>query len=68
MKLFRMMNYNIRNQYGDTGLHCWDNRKAHLAAQIAARNPDIFCVQEAYAEQMDYLSRWLARVTVVKTG
>ena len=52
MEQFRMMNYNIRNQYGDSGIHAWDNRKAHLAAQIAARNPDIFCVQEAFAEQM----------------
>lgn len=68
MKLFRMMNYNIRNQYGDTGLHCWDNRKAHLAAQIAARNPDIFCVQEAYAEQMDYLSEHLPEYAYYGVG
>lgn len=56
MDRFQLMTYNIRNMRDDKGLHAWDNRKAHVAALIAARSPDVFCVQEAFWPQMEYLS------------
>lgn len=56
MDRFQLMTYNIRNMRDDRGLHAWDNRKAHVAALIAARAPDVFCVQEAFQPQMQYLS------------
>ncbi len=55
MKNMKIMTYNIRNAYGDLGENAWDNRKESLAGLIAGRDPDIFCVQEAFDSQVRYL-------------
>jgi endonuclease/exonuclease/phosphatase family metal-dependent hydrolase len=55
MKTLKVMTYNIRNAYGDTGENAWDNRKESLAGLISGREPDIFCVQEAYDSQISFL-------------
>lgn len=55
MKQMTLMTYNIRNMNGDQGVHGWENRKAHVAALIAGRAPDVLCVQEAFWPQMEYL-------------
>jgi len=55
MKTLTVMTYNIRNAYGDRGENAWENRKESLSGLISGRAPDIFCVQEAYENQIAYL-------------
>lgn len=55
MDTLRFMTYNIRNMNDDTGEHCWANRKPLLAGLLQLRDPDIYCVQEAFHPQMEFL-------------
>ncbi len=51
----RIMSFNIRYAGGDRGVNSWGNRKDHVARIIAHHEPDILGVQEALADQADWL-------------
>lgn len=50
-----LITYNIRLNTPADGTHAWPHRKADVAALFRFHRADIFCVQEALPEQMDYL-------------
>ena len=52
----RVISYNIRLMKGQDGENSWEYRKPATAAMIKEVNPDIFGVQEAYAEQVQYIN------------
>ncbi len=52
---FKLMTYNVRYQGAeDTGVRTWANRRASLFSLIESNNPDIFGVQEAQKNAIDY--------------
>lgn len=51
-----VMSYNIRNSKAADGDNAWDERKAATPAMLDAVNPDIFGVQEAYPNQVSYIT------------
>ncbi len=52
---FKLMTYNVRFQTAaDTGNFTWANRRASVFGIIEANNPDIFGVQEAKNDGIDY--------------
>lgn len=51
----RIMSFNIRYAGGDRGVNSWANRKDNVARIIAHHEPDILGVQEALADQADWL-------------
>lgn len=52
---FRVMSYNIRVDV-PTDTPTWDERRPHMAAQIAFLDPDILGVQEAHSAMVGYLA------------
>ncbi|MCQ2153762.1 MAG: endonuclease, partial [Bacteroidales bacterium] len=50
-----VMSYNVRNSRMEDGDNAWDIRKPATAAMLDKINPDIFGVQEAYPEQVEYI-------------
>lgn len=51
----RLMTCNIRTSTGNDGEDHWERRKAFCASVILEREPDLFGVQEAQADQLGYL-------------
>jgi len=50
-----LITYNIRMNTESDGEHAWPHRKDHVAALLRFHRADIFGVQEALPEQMDFL-------------
>lgn len=48
----RVLTYNIRYDNPDDGVNAWANRRDHLAALIAHRQPEMFGLQEALPGQV----------------
>ena len=55
---FRVMSYNIRVDV-PTDNPTWEERRPHMAAQIAFLDPDILGVQEAHSAMVGYLAERL---------
>lgn len=53
----KLMTYNIRLNTESDSINKWDNRKEFLSSQIAFYEPDIFGLQEAKPEQVEYLEK-----------
>ncbi|SHG57702.1 Metal-dependent hydrolase, endonuclease/exonuclease/phosphatase family [Salegentibacter echinorum] len=53
------MTYNIRYQNENDGENSWSKRKSHLANQLKYHQPDIFGVQEALVNQLNYIGQAL---------
>jgi len=51
----KVISYNIRNSRAKDGDNDWDKRKPASPAMINEQKPDIFGLQEAYQNQIDYL-------------
>jgi len=51
-----LITYNIRLNTQADGEHAWPNRKEDVAALFRFHRADIFCVQEALPEQVDFLA------------
>lgn len=64
----KVMTYNIRLNLASDGENAWPERKDYLASQIQFYAPDIFGVQEALPEQMDFLNKKLSDFTSVGDG
>lgn len=54
-----LMTYNIKYANENDGENSWSQRKDWLASQIAFHEPDIFGVQEALLEQLQFLKKEL---------
>lgn len=54
-KTLKVISYNIRNSRAHDGDNDWDKRKPATDAMIAEQQPDIFGLQEAYQNQVEYL-------------
>lgn len=50
-----VMTYNIKYAHENDGKNSWSHRKDHLRNQLRFYEPEIFGVQEALSEQLEYL-------------
>ena len=64
----KVMTYNIRLNVASDGENAWPQRKDYLVSQIKFYSPDIFGVQEALPEQMDFLRENLPNYTSIGNG
>ncbi len=55
-----VMTYNIRYNNPEDGPHAWPHRREAVITFLRSRNPDILCVQEALADQIDDLQEGLS--------
>ena len=51
-----VMTFNIRTAAGRDGANIWPNRKELVAETIARSSPDVFGLQEALGEQIEFLA------------
>lgn len=51
----RVMSYNVRYSTADDGENNWENRRAATPTMLRDIKPDIFGVQEAMKEQIDFI-------------
>ncbi len=64
----KIMTYNIKLDYPKEGKNSWNNRKDWIARQIKFYEPDIFGVQEALPNQMQYLDTTFVDFKYVGVG
>jgi endonuclease/exonuclease/phosphatase family metal-dependent hydrolase len=65
---FVALSWNVRYGTANDGLDAWPLRRDELVAQIRAAEPAILGVQEALADQLDFLAAALPGFAVVGTG
>lgn len=63
-----VMTYNIKNNYQKTGTDTWEVRKETMVDLLQHYHPDIFGVQEALFDQVDYLDSSLGEYSFVGVG
>lgn len=63
-----LMSYNIKYANENDGENSWSLRKDHLGSQIKFYQPDIFGVQEAVLEQLDFFEDILPNYSYVGVG
>ncbi|CAM4145201.1 endonuclease/exonuclease/phosphatase family protein [Gillisia limnaea] len=63
-----VMSYNIKYANENDGENSWSLRKDHLANQIKFYQPDIFGVQEAVLEQLEYFEGTMPEYNYVGVG
>ena len=63
-----VMTYNIRYNNPGDGENAWPQRRDYLISQIKFYGPDIFGVQEALPEQMEYLKEHFPDYTSLGDG
>lgn len=51
----KYISFNIRNSRANDGDNAWDIRKSATKEMIYREQPDIFGLQEAYIEQLQYI-------------
>ncbi|MBP5720505.1 MAG: hypothetical protein J6W82_05515 [Bacteroidales bacterium] len=54
-KSIRVMSYNIRNSKAKDGDNAWEVRRPATPAMILDVHPEVFGIQEAYQDQVDYI-------------
>lgn len=64
----KVMTYNIRLDHAGDNENNWHHRKDELVKQIQFYEPDVFGVQEALPQQMDYLDSTLAEYVYIGVG
>lgn len=64
----KVMTYNIRLDHAGDNENNWHHRKDELVRQIQFYEPDVFGVQEALPQQMDYLDSALAGYAYIGVG
>lgn len=67
-KTTKVMTYNIKLDYPKEGGNSWSNRKDIIVGQINFYEPDIFGVQEALPNQMQYLDSTLVNFRHLGVG
>ena len=53
--ILRVMSYNIRNSKAKDGINSWEIRREATPEMLSDIHPDVFGIQEAYQEQVDYI-------------
>jgi len=53
--ILRVMSYNIRNSHAKDGDNAWERRREATPEMLSDIQPDVFGIQEAYQEQVDYI-------------
>ncbi len=51
----KAISYNLRNSAADDGPNSWENRRHATGEMIRSERPDLFGVQEALADQLEYI-------------
>lgn len=64
----KVISYNIRYNNPADNENSWDNRKDFLKNQLAFYEPDVFGLQEALPDQIDYLANHLTNYVPVGTS
>ncbi len=64
----KVMTYNIKLDHPKVGPNSWDNRRGLIVSQINFYEPDIFGVQEALPNQMQYLDGILENYNFIGVG
>ena len=64
----KLMTYNIRLDVASDGENAWTNRKEVLVFQLKFYAPDIFGVQEALPNQVNFINEKLANYSFVGEG
>lgn len=64
----KVMSYNVRNSKAKDGENAWEERKAATPAMLDAVNPDIFGVQEAYPNQVSWITENCSRYVSFGVG
>jgi endonuclease/exonuclease/phosphatase family metal-dependent hydrolase len=64
----KMMTYNIRLDNPSDGENAWPNRKEYFTSQIQFYSPDIFGVQEALPNQVNYIASALPKYSKFGIG
>lgn len=53
--ILRVMSYNIRNSHAKDGDNDWERRREATPEMLSDIKPDVFGIQEAYQEQVEYI-------------
>ena len=64
----KYISYNIRNSRADDGDNAWDIRKPATKEMISKELPDVFGLQEAYIEQLQYIDSNFSQYSRVGVG
>ena len=64
----KYISYNIRNSHANDGDNAWDIRKPATKEMISREQPDVFGVQEAYLEQLQYIDSCFSNYSRVGVG
>ena len=64
----KYVSYNIRNSRANDGDNAWDIRKSATKEMIEREQPDIFGLQEAYIEQLQYIDNNFPNYSRVGVG
>lgn len=64
----KYISYNIRNSRANDGDNAWDIRKPATKEMIEREKPDIFGLQEAYIEQLQYIDSNFSEYSRVGVG
>lgn len=62
------MSYNIRYGSADDGSNSWENRRPATVAMINDQQPDVFGVQEALSDQLEYVTSNCSDYSMVGVG
>ncbi len=64
----KLMTYNIKLDYPKEGENSWNNRKDWMVGQIQFYAPDVFGVQEAMPNQMQYIDSTMTNYGFIGVG
>ena len=66
--IIRVMSYNIRNSRAKDGDNAWTIRRDATPEMLRTVSPDVFGIQEAYQEQLDYILEQCPEYKMVGVG
>lgn len=64
----KYISYNIRNSRANDGDNAWDVRKPATKEMLEREQPDIFGLQEAYIEQLQYIDKNFSQYSRIGVG
>lgn len=64
----KLISYNLRNGRAQDGANTWENRRHATAQMLREEAPDLFGVQEAYLDQLQYIEAECPQYAYVGVG
>lgn len=64
-QILKIMTYNVRYDNPSDGQNAWQNRKEHFISQLSFYEPDVFGIQEALPNQVEYITSLLPKYNFV---